>query len=86
MGWASSTGAGCDGGVTLSTARAGWVVSEEKSKAARVAWDVMDLMESELGFSFLAKTRFGLGNKGRGRSDDDLVVLGVGGEWRILVP
>lgn len=63
------------------------MVSEEKSKAARVAWDVMDLMESELGFSFLAKTRFGLENKGRGRScDDDLVVLGVGGERRILVP
>lgn len=87
MGWAWSNGAGCDGGVTLSTARACWVVSEVKSKPARVAWDVMDLKESELGSSFLAITSFRLEKKGRGRSGaDDLVVLGVGGEWRILVP
>lgn len=90
MGWASSTGAGVGGGVMLSKARACWEVSEENSKVARVAWDVMDLKDSELGFSlkmFLAITSFRLEKKGRGGSGAaDLVVLGVGGECRILVP
>lgn len=92
VGWASSTGAGVDGGVMLSKARACWVVSEENSKVARVAWDVMDLKdsESELGISlkmFLAIRSFRLEKKGRGGSGAaDLVVLGVGGECRILVP
>lgn len=84
MGWAWSTGAGVDGGVMLSKARACWVVSEENSKVARVAWDAMDLKDSEFGFSlkiFLAIRSFRLEKKGRGGSGAaDLVVLGVGGE------
>lgn len=66
-------------------------VTEEKSKAAKVAWDAADLRGSELGFwlkMFLVVKRFLLEKKGRGIGADVHleVVFGVGGECRILVP
>lgn len=66
-------------------------VTEEKSKAAKVAWDVADLRGSELGFwlkMFLVVKRFLLEKKGRGIGADVHleVVFGVGGECRIPVP
>lgn len=66
-------------------------VTEEKSKAAKVAWDAADLRGSELGFwlkMFLVVKRFLLEKKGRGIGAGVHleVVFGVGGECRILVP
>lgn len=92
-GWAWSTGGGVGVGVLsmLSMARAGCGVREEKSKAAKVAWEVADLNSCESGLElkmFLVAKSFRWEKKGRGigRGDLDLeVVLGVGGEWRIVV-
>lgn len=63
-------------------------VSEVNKRAARAAWDGMDLRVSELGFLlrlFLVIRNFLLEEKGKGFIGH-LVVLGVGGESRNLVP
>lgn len=59
--------------------------SEVNRRAARVAWDGMDLKTSELGFlwrMFLVIWNFLLEEKGKGFTGV-LVVLGVGGDSRI---
>lgn len=68
----------------MSKARVACGVRVEKIRAAKEAWDGRDFKGPELGF-LLRILRVILLEKG-GKRSEDLVVLGVGGESKILVP